>query len=222
MTLYVINPNSSQSVTDGIDAAIAPFRAWGHPIECLTLTEGPPGIETDQQVADVIAPTHRLALSLNQHASGYVIACFSDPGVELLRKKVQKPVLGIREAAVSQALLLGDRIGVIAIGEASIGRHLSAFAAMELSERIAGDRALGLSVVELLDPTKTRDRLVDISKTLRDQDGADVLILGCAGMAHYRAEVEAVTGLPVVDPCQAAVATAIGQIVLRQTDRPKG
>lgn len=222
MTLFVINPNSSQVVTDGIDAAIGPLRNWGHPIDCLTLAEGPPGIETDQHVADVVAPTHRLALSLDHRASGYVVACFSDPGVAELRKKVQKPVLGIREAAVLQALTLGERFGVVAIGKGSIARHLAAFEAMGLSDRLAGDRPLDLSVTDLADPGKTLARLITAAEALRDIDGADVLILGCAGMAQYRTEVEAVTGLPVIDPCQAAVAAALGQITLRLTHSTKG
>jgi allantoin racemase len=222
VTLFVINPNSSQVVTDGIDAAIAPLRDWGHPMECLTLAEGPPGIETDQHVADVIAPTHRLALSLDPRASGYVIACFSDPGVVGLRQLVDKPVLGIREAAIAQALTLGPKIGVIAIGQRSIPRHVAAFEVMGLSERLAGDRPLDLSVADLADPDKTIARMKSTAKALKDVDGADVLILGCAGMAHYRAEVEADTGLPVVDPCQAAVAMALGQITLRLTNRTKG
>jgi len=222
VTLFVINPNSSQTVTDGIDAAIAPLRDWGHPIECLTLAEGPPGIETDQHVTDVIAPTHRFALSLDQRASGYVIACFSDPGVVSLREKVDKPVLGIREAAIAQALTLGQKIGVIAIGQKSIPRHIAAFEAMCLSERLAGDRPLDLSVADLADPDKTSARLNSTAKALRDVDGADVLILGCAGMTQYRAEVEADIGLPVIDPCQAAVVMALGQIKFRLTNRTKG
>jgi allantoin racemase len=55
---------------------------------------------------------------------------------------------------------------------------------------------------------------------LRDTDGADALILGCAGMARYRPALEAALGLPVIDPCQAATAAALGRIALNQTHRP--
>lgn len=218
MTLYVINPNSSSHVTEGIDRAVEPLRAWRHPIRCLTLAEGPPGIETDAHVADVVEPQFRLACSLGD-ASGIVLACFSDPGVARLRAELRVPVLGIREAAVTQALTLGERFGVIAIGEASVRRHLAAFDAMGVTGRMGGDRPLGLSVAELADRGRTLDRMIEIGLALRDNDRSDVLIMGCAGMSEYRSELEEATGLPVIEPCQAAVAMALGRITLRLSHR---
>ena len=115
---------------------------------------------------------------------------------------------------MTQALTLGVKFGVIAIGEASVRRHLAAFDDMSLSARLAGDRPLGLSVSDLADPTITLDRMIETGRTLRDTDGADVLIMGCAGMAQYREQIETATGLPVIEPCQAAVALALGRISL--------
>ena len=131
------------------------------------------------------------------------------------------PVLGIRESAVTRALTLGRRFGVIAMGDASVRRHLAAFDEMGVMDRLAGDRPLGLSVPDLADPAKTRDRMIATALTLRDADDADVLILGCAGMPRYRAEIEAATGLPVVEPCQAAVDLAIERITLAATKIPE-
>ena len=167
-------------------------------------------------MAGVIEPQIRLATSL-EDASGIVSACFSDPGVGQLRARLRVPVIGIREAAVTQALTLGERFGVIAIGAASVQRHLAACEAMCVMGRLAGDRPLGLSVLELADRDKTLDRMIEIGRQLRDEDGADVLIMGCAGMADYREIIEDETGLPVVEPCQAAVALALGRITLRLT-----
>ena len=56
--------------------------------------------------------------------------------------------------------------------------------------------------------------MTSVGKKLRDDDGADVLIMGCAGMARYRARLEAAVGLPVIDPTQAAVTIAIGAVLL--------
>ncbi|MXQ06295.1 Asp/Glu racemase [Alphaproteobacteria bacterium GH1-50] len=218
MTLYVINPNSTQAVTDGIDRAIRLLRSWGYPIECLTLAEGPPGIESDAHVAGVVAPLTARMAGLTD-ATGFVIACFSDPGVSDLRKTHARPVIGIREAAVTDALTLGERFGVIAIGEPSVRRHLAAFDAMGVSSRLAGDRPLGLSVTDLADAARTLDRMIEVGRALCDEDGADVLIMGCAGMAQYRARIEEETGLPVVEPCQSAVAKALGRITLGLTHR---
>ena len=215
-TLIVINPNSSDHVTRGIDPATDPLRSFGIPVRCLTLAEGPPGIESQKQADLTIAPMLRLAAS--QHdAAGYVIACFGDPGLHALRDQTGLPVVGIQEAAVMSALTLGQRFGVIAILPSSIPRHLRAFGAMGVLGRLAGDRALGLGVAELADPDKSLAAMIDTGRRLRDADGADVLIMGCAGMAQYRETLEREPGLQVVEPCQAGVARALGQIGLGQT-----
>lgn len=212
-TLIVINPNASQIVTDGIKLALDPLRKFGTPIRCLTLAEGPPGIETQRQADLTIAPMLRLAAA-QKDAAGYVIACFGDPGLHALRDQTTLPACGIQQAAVMTALTLGQRFGVIAIQPASIPRHLRSFGAMGVLDRLAGDRALGLGVAELAEPDKSLSAMIATGKRLRDTDGADVLIMGCAGMAHFRATLEAETGLPVVEPCQAAAAMALSQIAL--------
>ncbi|AGI68044.1 hydantoin racemase HyuE [Octadecabacter antarcticus 307] len=218
MTLVIINPNSSQTVTDGIDAAVDPLRRFGTPIRCLTLPDGPLGIESQRQADLTIAPMLTLAAAQSD-ATGYVIACFGDPGLHALRDQTNLPVVGIQEAAVMTALTLGQRFGVIAIMPASIPRHLRAFGAMGVLNRLAADRALDLGVADLSDPDKSLSAMVAIGKRLRDDDGANVLIMGCAGMAQYRDMLEAETGLPVVEPCQAAGAMALGHIALNQSHR---
>lgn len=217
--LIVINPNSSQTVTAGIDAAVEPLRALGVPIRCLTLAEGPPGIESQRQ-ADLTVP-HLLALAARHEdaAAGFVVACFGDPGLHALRDATRLPVLGIQESAVITALTLGQRFGVISILPASIPRHMRSFGAMGVLGRLAADRALGLTVAELSEEGRTLPAMIATGRRLRDEDGADVLIMGCAGMARYRAVLEAEIGMPVVEPCQAAVSMAIGRIMLGQSHR---
>ena len=212
-SLIVINPNASQTVTDGIDAAIDPLRSFGIPIRCLTLAAGPPGIESQKQADLTVAPMLALAAA-QRDAAGYVIACFGDPGLHALRDQTAMPVVGIQEAAVMTALTLGQRFGVIAILPPSIPRHLRAFGAMGVLDRLAGDRALGLGVADLSNVDTTLAAMIATARRLRDTDGADVLIMGCAGMATYRARLQDATSLPVVEPSQAAVSMALGQIAL--------
>ena len=219
--LVVINPNSSQTVTDGIDAAIDPLRAFGIPIRCLTLAEGPPGIESQRQ-ADLVVPPLLALAAAQQDAAGFVIACFGDPGLHALRDQTALPVLGIQEAAVLTALTLGQRFGVISILPPSVPRHLRAFGAMGVLDRLAGDRALGLGVADLARAETTRAAMIETGIRLRDRDGADVLIMGCAGMAGFRAPLEEATGLPVVEPSQAAVGMALARIALDLSHAPKG
>ena len=217
--LIVINPNSSQSVTDGIAEAVRPLEAFGRPIRCLTLNQGPPAIESQRQADQAVAPMLALAAAQEAEAAGFVIACFGDPGLQALRAQSARPVVGIQKAAVLTAMSLGQRLGVISILPASIPRHSRAFAALGVADRIVGDRALGLGVLELADPLKSLDAMIQTGLRLRDEDGADVLITGCAGMAHLRAPLEDATGLPVVEPCQAAVSLALGQITLSLLSR---
>jgi Asp/Glu/hydantoin racemase len=213
-SLIVINPNSSQMVTDAIDLAINPLRRFGTPVRCLTLAEGPLGIESQKQADLTIAPMLDLAAAQTD-AAGYVIACFGDPGLYALRDQTPLPVVGIQQAAVMTALTLGQRFGVIAILPNSIPRHMRAFGAMGALGRLAGDRALGLTVADLADERVSLEAMIATGCKLRDGDGADVLIMGCAGMARYREALETAIGLPVVEPCQAAVSMALGQIALK-------
>jgi allantoin racemase len=211
--ILVINPNSTEAVTRGIDEACAPLRVPGGPaIECVTLKEGPPGIETQQHVDGVVSPL--LKKIKESDASAFVIACYSDPGLHTLREATKKPVLGISECGILTALTLGQKFGVIAILRQSIPRHLRYMGALGVMDRLAAELPVGLSVVELSNPDKTFGRMVEVGKRLRDEHGADVIVMGCAGMARYRKPVQDAVGVPVVEPTQAAVSMAIGRVRL--------
>ena len=214
-TLYVINPNRSAAVTAGIDAAMAPLRRPDGPrIECVTLADGPPGVQTQHDVDKAALSVHRFALEHQQGAAGFVTACFSDPGLHMLREMPGVLSFGISECAALTALTLGQRFGVIAILQGSIGRHWRTWGAMGIAQRVAGEAAIGRTVSELSDGPATLAAMVAAGKRLRDDDGADVLVMGCAGMAPFRAPLQEATGLPVVEPTQAAVSMALGRIQL--------
>jgi Asp/Glu/hydantoin racemase len=213
--ILVINPNSTEAVTRGIDEACAPLRMPdGLAIDCVTLKEGPPGIETQQHVDGVVAPLLALVKKNEKKYSAFVIACYSDPGLHSLREATKKPVLGISECGILTALTLGHKFGVIAILKQSIPRHLRYVGALGVSGRLAGELPVGLRVVELSDEKKTFRRMVEVGKALRDTHGADVVVMGCAGMARYRKPLQDAIGIPVVEPTQAAVAMAIGRVKL--------
>ena len=211
--ILVINPNSTTAVTRAIDDAMEPLRIPGGPeIACLTLDEGPPGIESQTDADSVIRPLCRVIGEQEADAAAFVIACFSDPGLFSAREATQKPVLGIAECGILTALTLGHRFGVISILARSVPRHLRYIAAIGVNQRLAGDLPIGLGVAALTDERSTLTRMVDVGRRLRDQHGADVLVMGCAGMARYRAALEDSLAIPVVEPTQAAVAMAIGRV----------
>jgi Asp/Glu/hydantoin racemase len=218
MTIYVINPNSSRHVTDGIDRAVDPMRALSPvAIEPRTLAEGPPGIETQAHVDGVVAPLLAQCARLEDPASAFVVACYSDPGLAALREQSKRPVLGIAEASILTAMTLGQRFGIISILSKSIPRHMRYVTSMGVMDRLAADRPLELGVLDLADETRTFARLKTVGTALRDEAMADVVILGCAGMTAFRADLETHLGIPVVEPCQAATAMAIGRVALQTT-----
>src|SRR6185503_3334553 len=198
-TILVINPNSTEAVTRGIDEACAPLRIDGGPrIEAMTLKEGPPGIETQQHVDSVVVPLTKTVASFDGKYDAFVIACYSDPGLHSVREATRKPVLGISECGILTALTLGHRFGVIAILQQSIPRHLRYVGALGVTDRFAGELPVGIPVVELADEKKTFGRMVEVGKALRQQHGADVVVMGCAGMARYRKPLQDEIGVPVV------------------------
>jgi allantoin racemase len=219
--IVVINPNSSEAVTAAIDRAVAPLRMAGGPeIECVTLAEGPPGIESQAHVEQVVQPILRLVRA-REDAAAFVIACFSDPGLHVAREVAGRPVLGIAESGMLVALTQGERFGIISILAGSVPRHLRYVRQLGLAARFAGDLPIGLGVAELADQGRTLVRMSAIGSELRDHYGADVLVLGCAGMAQYRQQIAHAVGLPVVDPTQAGVAMAIGAVRLAEGQTAK-
>jgi Asp/Glu/hydantoin racemase len=211
-SILVINPNCTEAMTRGIDDACAPLRMPGGPaIETATLKEGPPGIETQQHVDGLIPPLTAFVRKNEGKHAAFVIACYSDPGIFSVREVTKKPVLGIAECGILTAMTLGSKFGVIAILQKSIPRHLRYMGAMGVMDRCAGELPVDLPVLELADEKKTFGRMVTVGKKLREQ-GADVVVMGCAGMARYRDGLQQELGVPVVEPTQAAVTMAIGRV----------
>ena len=211
-SILVINPNSNNDVTQGISDALDGFRfPEGPAIECLTLAEGPIGIESQVDSDSVILPLVRLAQS-RPDAAAIVIACYSDPGIDAVRSVAVCPVFGIQESGTLMAMARGDRFGVIALSDRSIARHLRYLARMQVLPRLAAERAADLTVAETASEGDTYQTLRQAGQALVETDGANVIILGCAGMARHRAALEDSLGVPVIDPTQAAVAMALGAV----------
>jgi allantoin racemase len=210
--ILVVNPNCNEAVTRGLRDALTRLAFDGGPrIECRTLVEGPYGIETQEHVESVVLPLRRLVAGSGD-VDAFVIACYSDPGLQACREATPRPVFGINACGVLTALARGERFGVIAIAQPAIRRHLRYLRQMGLLDRLAGERPLNATVAETATGEDTLARMIEVGSQLRDEDGADVIVLGCAGMARHRAPLEAALGIAVIDPTQAAVAMAIGAV----------
>ena len=144
-TICIINPNSNVAVTEALEPL---RRSDGPALNCVTLANGPFGIESE---ADSIAVAPLIAdyVTADNEADAFVIARYSDPGLHLCREAIERPVFGIAECAISTALARGGQFGIISILENSIGRHIRHMRERLLHPRCAGDRPLGLSVAEV-------------------------------------------------------------------------
>ena len=215
LPVLVINPNSNEEVTAAIDRALDPLRSNdAPPIQCITLKDGPYGIES-QRDADVAAAC--VGVSIEERAddaAAFVIACYSDPGLGAARELTSKPVFGIAETGLATAIMLGGRIGVVSILEQSVQRHWNYARSLGLDKRIVGDIPVNLRVAELADEASVTAKMLDVGQRLCDDHNANVILLGCAGMARYRQRMEAELKIPVIDPTQAAVAAALSALRL--------
>lgn len=205
--ILVINPNSNESVTDGLRRALADFAAEAE-VECCTLNEGPFGIESDADV-ETVKPLVIDRIAQSPEHDAYVIACYSDPGLDECRHRFDKPVFGMQRSAIETAVAEGGRFGVLALSDESIARHLPYISRLGFDDQLAGELALDITVDESANDPDALATVVAAGRRLVDEFGADVLILGCAGMAALQRPVEQTLTTPVVEPVRAAVCQAV-------------
>ena len=207
--ILVINPNTSEVVTADMAQSVAGMNRNGtFKIECVTLRDGPAAVQTQADVARAASAAARCIAA--EPAAAYVVACYSDPGVLLARELSSSPVLGIGEASMMTAMTMGERFGIIAILPASVRRQQRHVRMLGFDARYAGSRDIGVGVRDLATDPETLPRMITAGKWLRDERQADVVILGCAGMARHRSHIEQALGIPVIEPSRAAVAMALG------------
>ena len=216
--ILVMNPNSSTAVTAAIDVAMAPLRVPGGPeIVVAGLAGGPPGIATQADADSVVMPLVRWVE--RDDADAFVLACFSDPGLAAVKEAAAgRPVMGIAEWGLLRAMTLGETFGIIALSPASVQRQQRYVRQMGVAPRYAGSWPVDATAADTAGHAM-RQALADAGQALVRQRGADVVVLGCAGMASHRDAIEAACGRPVVEPSQQAAAAAMAALWLSPTRR---
>ncbi|MEM3484633.1 MAG: aspartate/glutamate racemase family protein [Candidatus Methanomethyliaceae archaeon] len=202
MRILVINPNSSKRMTELIEQRLVKIK---HPnTECVVVRneDAPEGVESDVDIARVVPGVLRWVQQAN--GEGYdaiIIACFSDPGLTAAREISRCLVLGIEETSLHIACILGQKFTVLTPLPQRRLKKEHEVRCLGLAERLASVRALGISVAETgSDPERTRGRLLEVGRQAVMEDGAEVLILGCAGMVGYADLLEKELGVTVIDP----------------------
>lgn len=207
--VLVINPTCNEEVTRVIATALAPLGAeHGVEISCMTLEGGPPEIETDQDIR-FVAPQVVNEIWGNDNADAFVIACYADPGLEESRAKTEKPVFGLQESAVSLSATYGRRFGVLALSWDSIQRHIAYVRQLGCQAFHAGERPLDVSVEEAANNPEVLQKIIETGRQLIEEDGAETLVLGCAGLSMHRRAAQLELGVPIIDPVEAAVTMAV-------------
>jgi allantoin racemase len=203
----VINPNTTGSLTKKIEVSA---RAVAHPtteIIALNPDKGPASIEGHYDGAYAVPGMLELVRKGETEGyNGYVIACFDDTGLDAAREVARSPVIGICEAAMYTAALLGTSFSVVTTLPRSIPiiEHLAVKYGMERFCRQV--RSAEIPVLALETPgSDAAYKVKDEVKKAIAQDRAECILLGCAGMSDLAKWLSSETGVPVIDGVAAAV-----------------
>jgi allantoin racemase len=210
MKLRVINPNTTQAMTDTIGQAARRVAGPGTLIVASQPASGPVSIEShfDEAVA-AIGVAEEVLAGEREGTDAYVIACFGDPGLWSARELTRAPVIGIAEAAFHMAALIATRFSVVTtLGRTCvIAEHLLAQYGFEHQCRRV--RAAEIPVLDLEhDPDASLRKIIEESLRAKQEDGVGAIVLGCGGMADLTDEISRAVGLPVVEGVTAAVKLA--------------
>lgn len=212
MRLLVINPNTTQSMTEKIGEAAKSVAAMGTEIIAVNPADGPVSIEGYYDEAfSVPGLLTEIRKGEANKVDAHIIACFDDTGLEAARSLAHAPVIGIGEAAFHFASLLGYKFSVITTLSRSIAAIETNLMKYGLASRCARVRASEIPVLELDNPASNASaRISDEIERAKSEDHAEAIVLGCAGMADLAQRLSAKHGLPVVDGVAAAVKLAEG------------
>lgn len=214
MRIRVINPNTTASMTALIEQSARAATGPGTRLDAVNPVMGPASIESHYDEA--LAVPGILACVADGERSGvdgYVLACFGDPGLDAARELAAGPVVGIAEAAMHAAVLVGRGFSVVTTLDRTRGRAWDLASRYVAPGACRGVYACDIPVLELENDPTVLKRVVALSRTALERDDSDVIVLGCAGMADLCAAASAELGVPVIDGV--AVATVLVESLVR-------
>ena len=222
MKLLLVNPNTTVSMTDKMRDAACAVASPGTEIVALTAEYGPESIEGYYDEVFSI-PAMLDAVKAHPDASGVVVGCFDDTGVDAARCVTSAPVIGICQAAMQVASIVSGSFTVVTTLSRSVPalEHLARrYGYSDLCRRV---RASEIPVLALEDPNSgARDQLqTEVCRAL-DEDGCESIVLGCAGMVDMARSLSEELGVPVVEGVTAAVKIVEGLAVLGVTTSKRG
>ncbi|GGS71894.1 aspartate/glutamate racemase family protein [Streptomyces violaceus] len=217
MRIVVTNCNTTQEMTEEIVRGARAAAGPGTTVTGLTPTWGPESAEgwLDSYLS-AAAVLDTLRTYDGPPYDAVVMAGFGEHGREGVRELVDVPVVDITEAAAHLACLLGRRYGVVTTLERSRGQIEDSLETAGVARNCAAVVGTGLNVLDLGDDERTETAFLTAAERACAA-GAEVLVLGCAGMTGLQRAVREKLGLPVVDGVAAAVKLAESLVALGLT-----
>ena len=224
MKILVINPNSSQEMTRSIASFLDGIRRPDTELSVVGTDRAPVSIQSARDMALSTPPMLDLVEQANRDGmDAIVIACFSDPGLEAAKEVSSALVLGIQETSLHVAALLGHRYTILTPLASRIASKEQDVRRFRAEASCASVRALGMTVLETeADPQRTKRRIFEVAQAAMNEDGAEVLILGCAGMTGYAEDIERELGIVVLDPTSVTLKVAEAMVDLGVRHCKKG
>lgn len=210
MKLLVINPNTTDSMTRTIGVSARATAGPGTEVIAVSSPTGPASIESHYDEA--LAVPGLLTAIRDHPADGYVLACFGDPGLDAAREIAPGPVVGIAEAAVRTATYLARSFSIVTTLARTTGRAEELLHRYGVADYCRAVRACEVPVLDLETDPQARDAIIRECRAALADDGAEAIVLGCAGMAAFCADLSAVLGVPVIDGVAAAVGVVEGLV----------
>ena len=208
MKILIINPNSDKKMTASIQQTAEDFAKGEYKVVCK-LTEGAPQfIETYEDAAKASPGMVKLIRENDKEFDAFIIACHCDPNLDLMKEITKKPVVGIGEASMKIASMLGHRFSVVSTAKHSIPNKEAVIRKYNLQDALASVRAPEGDVSGL----STEEKYVQATKFAIEQDMAEVIVLGCAGMTGLDKKLEKQLGVPVLDGVICALIIATGLV----------
>jgi len=206
MRILVINPNSSEHMTEHIRAEVLRIKRDNTQVTVIANVGAPAAIESARDVALAVPSLLEQVKQANEEGyDAVILACFSDPGLQPAREVSDILVLGIEETTLHVAAMLGHKFTILTPLAKRIPAKEREVRAYGLESALTSVRSLDLSVSETdADPEATKKRILEVARLARDEDGAEVIVLGCAGMVGYAKDAEQELGLVVLDPTSVA------------------
>lgn len=206
MRILYIEPVGTNSFVPVLKRFLSSIASQYTEIEVTSLEKGPIDLEYHSYSAQIAQEL--LSKVKNAEDDGYsaaVIGCFYDPELMAAREVVKMPVVGVGEASMHLASLLGSKFSILIGRRKWLSRMENNAKAYGLESRIASWRILNLSVSEMADIEKTKAAAVRESEAAISEDGAEVIVLGCTGLCGIAKELQESLGIPVIDPVVAGL-----------------